>query len=285
MLASPITTQTVRGQASIWAVIQAVGLLLITLVGLGWAYYTTQIMHQPIQSRQPGKLIAALIGLLIQAVRSIMALNSSIRVDHDGLEYKRYFSSRRIEFDQVFELDCPQTSRVEGLKSGFQLLFVLNHHEVKVDLRPFTNHAKLLRAILDGVHQARPKAKISTTLEPHPPQSPVLLPPRPERLIVPNLDASDHIPPVVAPVIAPVIAPVNVQVSAELEQLADVLYSVGASTQAAHLARVIDGYRGGIVTRADLISEVRRLHGLTGPIASLRDRILEQLAREPLAVS
>jgi hypothetical protein len=274
MLASAITTQTVRGQASIWAVIQAVGLLLITLVGLGWAYYTTQIMHQPIQSRQPGKLIAALIGLLIQAVRSIMALNSSIRVDHDGLEYKRYFSSRRIEFDQVFELDCPQTSRVEGLKSGFQLLFVLNHHEVKVDLRPFTNHAKLLRAILDGVHQARPKAKISTTLEPH---LPVLLPPRPERLIMPNLDASDHI--------APVIAPVNVQVSAELEQLADVLYSVGASTQAAHLARVIDGYRGGIVARADLISEVRRLHGLTGPIASLRDRILEQLAREPLAVS
>jgi hypothetical protein len=273
MLASPITTQTVRGQASIWAVIQAVGMLLMTLVGLGWAYYTTQIMHQPIQSRQPGKLIAALIGLFIQAVRSIMALNSSIRVDHDGLEYKRYFSSRRIEFDQVFELDCPQTSRVEGLKSGFQLLFVLNHHEVKVDLRPFTNHAKLLRAILDGVHQARPKAKISTTLEPHPPQLPVLLPPRPERVIVPNLDASDH------------IAPVNVQVPAELEQLADVLHSIGASTQAAHLARVIDGYRGGIVARTDLISEVRRLHGLTGPIASLRDRILEQLAREPLAVS
>jgi hypothetical protein len=267
MLASPSKTQTVRGQASIWLVIQAVGMLLISLAGLAWAYHTTQILHQPIQSRRPGYLIGVLIGLLIQAVRSFMALNSSIHVDHDGLEYKRNFSSRRIEFDQVLELDCPQSSRVEGLKSGFQLLFVLGHQEVKMDLRPFSNHAKLLRAIIDGVRQARPKAKISNMLEPNPPKPPVLLPPRPERVIVPSA------------------TPVNVYVPAELEQLADVLYSIGANAQAEQLVRSMDGFRNGIVTSADLCLELQRLDGLTGPIASLRDRILEQLVREPLAVS
>jgi hypothetical protein len=210
-------------------------------------------------------------GTLISFAQKIWTDSIRVRIEIDGLEYRRFFMVQRIEFTDVTRLDCSQSTLLQGPEVGFELLFTLLEREVvSLDLRRFTNHAAMLELILQELHRRNPKT-IAVALrtadrfghEPEP-----LLPER-----GPREHWDTDAPPVFG----------------QLEQLLEVLYSIGANDQEARLARSIDGFYDGVVSALDLRLELQRLTGLTGPINTLRDQILEQLLEqltaEPVAVS
>jgi hypothetical protein len=212
-------------------------------------------------------VILLYFGTLINFAQKIWTNTIRVRIEIDGLEYRRFYMVQRIEFSDVTRLDCTQNTVLQGPEVGFELLFTLLGQEViSLDLRRFTNHAAMLDLILQEMHRRNPKTISAALCTPdrfgHEPEP--LLPERAPR---------EHWDTDTSPVFG------------QLEQLLEVLYSIGASNQEVCLARSIDGFYDGVVSASDLRLELQRLTGLTGPINTLRDQILEQLQLEPVAVN
>jgi hypothetical protein len=211
-------------------------------------------------------VILLYFGTLINFAQKIWTDSIRMRIEMDGLEYRRFYLVQRIEFSDVTRLDCSQSTLLQGPEMGFELLFTLEREVVSLDLRRFTNHAAMLELILHELHRRDPKT-ISAALR--------------------TPDRFEHEPEPLLPERAPreywdADAP---PVFAQLEQLLEVLYSIGANNQEARLARSIDGFYDRVVSASDLRLELQRLTGLTGPINTLRDQILEQLSGQPVVVS
>jgi hypothetical protein len=242
--------------------------LLLVVNGLFVLAAFAALMYTLLSGTLEGFLSIILLyfGTLINFAQNIWTDSIRVRIEMDGLEYRRFYLVQRIEFSDVTRLDCSQSTLLQGPEMGFELLFTLEREVVSLDLRRFTNHAAMLELILQELHRRNPKTISAALRTPdrfgHEPE-PLL----PERAPREHWDADA--PPVFA----------------QLEQLLEVLYSIGANNQEARLARSIDGFYDGVVSASDLRLELQRLTGLTGPINTLRDQILEQLSGQPVVVS
>jgi hypothetical protein len=188
----------------------------------------------------------------------LIQLQTQLLVRTDRLEYKTWQTRREVWFRHITGLGADAVTWAGQLPDRYGIMLHLRTDEqtFSIDLNVFENHQELLKTILEQVQRIQASARIDPELRARTVQAkPNLEIPRPRREPMPIL----------------VPAPDG------LEQLRKVLSAIGASAQAERVARVIVAYQTGAMTNKDLRIELERLEEFTGPIAELRERILQRL--------
>jgi hypothetical protein len=188
----------------------------------------------------------------------LIQLQTRLSVRTDRLEYSTWQAQHEVWFKHLTSLraDAVIWTGQPADRYGVMLHLRTEEQTFSIDLNNFENHQELLQTILEQVQRIQAGARIDPELRARTVQAkPNLEISRPQREPMPILvDAPDG-----------------------LEQLRKVLSAIGASTQAERVARVMAAYEMGAMTNQDLRLELERLEEFTGPIAELRERILQRL--------
>jgi hypothetical protein len=195
---------------------------------------------------------------LCGAAFGLLQLQTRLSVRTDRLEYSTWQAQHEVWFKHITSIKSQTIIWAQQPQDryGVTLCFRTDQQTFSIDLNSFENHQELLQTILEQVQRIQAGARIDPELRARTVQAkPNLEIPRPRREPMPILvDAPDG-----------------------LEQLRKVLSAIGASAQAERVARVIVAYQTGAMTNKDLRLELERLEEFTGPIAELRERILQRL--------
>jgi hypothetical protein len=210
------------------------------------------------QQLPDGQLLFFAVLSLFGAAFGLIQLQTRLLVRTDRLEYSTWRSRQEVWFKQVRSvqsLTILWTQQPQD-RYGLTLQFRTEDQTVSIDLNTFENHQELLQTILEQVQRIQARVRLDPELLARTVQAkPNLEIPRPPRDPMPIL----------------VHAPDG------LAQLRRVLSAIGASAQAERVARVMTAYQSGAMTDQDLRKELERLEEFTGPIAELRERILQRL--------
>jgi hypothetical protein len=188
----------------------------------------------------------------------LIQLQTQLVVRTDRLEYSTWRAQHEVWFKHITSIKSQTIIWAQQPQDryGVTLQFRTEDQTVSIDLNTFENHQELLQTILEQVQRTQASARIDPELRARTVQA------------KPNLEIP-HPPREPMPILVP--APDG------LEQLRKVLSAIGASTQAERVARVMAAYETGAMTNKDLRIELERLEEFTGPIAELRERILQRL--------
>jgi hypothetical protein len=194
---------------------------------------------------------------LFGALFGLIQLQTRLSVRTDRLEYSTWRSRHEVWFKQVQGVQSMilWTQQPQD-RYGLTLQFRTEDQTVSIDLNTFENHQELLQTILEQVQRIQAQVRLDPELLARTVQA------------KPNLE-------IARPPREPM--PILVHAPEGLVQLRKVLSAIGANAQAERVARVMAAYQSGAMTDQDLRTELERLEEFTGPIAELRERILQRL--------